>query len=296
VAQQTVHVTREEESASGVSPEATLVVTPDAAAFSDFVTLRDRESGDVFSFGGGGAFLSEKTAATLELAVGDAFAIENADGDRGIVRLSGIVENYVQSYVYLTENAFAAAFGGAPAYITVLAHAFDGDAATRDATSAALLRSPNVTAVSFTTTLVETFSEMLKTIDYIVVVLIVSAGLLAFVVMYNLTNINIAERVKELATLRVLGFTRGETAAYIFRETTLLAVIGAAVGLIGGVFLHGFVVQTAEVDNMMFGRIIRPISFVLSVVITLAFSGVVNIIMSFKLRAINMAEALKAPE
>ena len=133
-------------------------------------------------------------------------------------------------------------------------------------------------------------------INYIVVVLIVAAGALAFVVLYNLTNINITERAKELATIKVLGFFDGEVAAYIYRETAILTLIGTGCSLLFGIALHSFVIRTAEVDMVMFGRSIFPMSFVWSALLTILFSLLVNAVMYRKLKAISMVESLKAPE
>ena len=137
---------------------------------------------------------------------------------------------------------------------------------------------------------------MLTSVDSVVVVLIVAAAALAFVVLYNLTNINIAERAREIATLKVLGFTRKEVNAYIFRETMILSVIGAAVGLVLGIFLEAFVVQTAEVDQVMFGREIHALSFAIAFALTLVFTVLVMLAMRGKLRRIDMVESLKSNE
>ena len=153
-----------------------------------------------------------------------------------------------------------------------------------------------VTSVSFTTDVSRSFADIVKNIDYIVIVLIVSAGLLAFVVLYNLTNINITERQKEIATIKVLGFYDREVNAYIFRETGILSIIGTGVGLILGIFLHAFVVRTAEVEIVMFGRDIYAMSFLLAAALTLAFSALVDVVMARKLRRIDMVESMKAGE
>ena len=140
------------------------------------------------------------------------------------------------------------------------------------------------------------FTQSIDSINYIVVVLIVAAGALAFVVLYNLTNINITERAKELATIKVLGFFDGEVAAYIYRETAILTLIGTGCSLLFGIALHSFVIRTAEVDMVMFGRSIFPMSFVWSALLTILFSLLVNAVMYRKLKAISMVESLKAPE
>ena len=196
----------------------------------------------------------------------------------------------------MAPSLYTSSFGSEPAYPQLLAKVPDASAENREAISADLLESSSVTAAQFTTELSKSFADVIKSIDYIVVVLIVSAGLLAFVVLYNLTNINITERQKELATIKVLGFYNREVSAYIYRETAILSIIGTLVGLVLGIFLHLFVVKTAEVDMVMFGRSIRWWSFVLSAALTLVFSALVNLVMYRKLKNIDMVESMKAGE
>ena len=150
--------------------------------------------------------------------------------------------------------------------------------------------------VTYNDETIDSYRTMLKTVDSVVVVLVVAAALLAFVVLYNLTNINITERAREIATLKVLGFTPREVDAYIFRETMLLSVIGAVVGMLLGVVMEGFVITTAEVDQVMFGRDIHAASFVIAFALTLLFSLIVAVAMRKKLRRINMVESLKSNE
>ncbi len=157
-----------------------------------------------------------------------------------------------------------------------------------------LLKYDFISSASFSSALVTTFDSMLNKIDYIVIVLILCAGLLAFVVLYNLININISERQKEIATIKVLGFYNSEVNAYIFRETFLLSIFGSLAGLVVGFFLHRFVILTVEVSNIMFGRTIKPMSYVYSVVITMIFTVLVSIVMSRRLRQISMVESLKS--
>ena len=150
--------------------------------------------------------------------------------------------------------------------------------------------------MQFTTDLSSSFADVISNIDYIVIVLIISAGLLAFVVLYNLTNINITERQKEIATIKVLGFYNREVSAYVYRETLLLSLIGTAAGLVFGIFLHAFVVKTAEVDMVMFGRTIKWTSYIFAAVLTMLFSALVNLVMYRKLKAVDMVESMKAGE
>ena len=170
------------------------------------------------------------------------------------------------------------------------------DADSRDAAAEEILKSGNILLMTFSQTIRESFSNTVKKIDYIVLVLIFSAGLLAVIVVYNLTNINICERRRELATLRVLGFHNTETAAYIYRETSILTLIGILAGFAFGVWLHSFVVRTAEVDAVMFGRSVYPASFLWAALATLGFSAAVDAAMYPIIKKIDMVEAMKANE
>ena len=277
--------------------ETTLFVPRETQALSDFVTLRDRRTHETVPFEGESAVvITEKLSQKLGAGAGDTIEIEDADGRRASVTVTGVTENYVQGYVYMTAQVYAEAFGAQPEYTSVLAVTSADTDEARDELAERLLGEKNISGVQFNKELEESFSDMLKSINTIVVVLILSAAALAFVVLYNLTGINIAEREKELATIKVLGFFRGEVARYIFRETNLLALFGTLCGLALGIALHAFVVRTAEVDMVMFGRDIEPLSFVLSGVLTMAFALAVNLVMRRPLRRISMVESLKAPE
>mgnify|MGYP000712555443 CR=1 FL=1 len=166
----------------------------------------------------------------------------------------------------------------------------------RDRITSAFLESDQVQAVSFTDDIKDSFQNTIKSIDFIVIVLIVSAGLLAFVVLYNLTNINITERMRELATLKVLGFYDGELSAYIYRENVILTVFGVAMGMVMGKFLHQWLILTVEIDLLMFGRTVAPTSYLWAVLLTTVFSLVVNLAAHRKLKKLDMVESLKTVE
>lgn len=249
--------------------------------------------------------VTEKAAARLGLHVGDELTLYrqdgmgNATGGGARVPVTGIVENYVGNMVYVGPDAWrrvAAQDDGMDAelaYRTTYAVAPDGQRA-RDDLSADLREVPHLSTVGFTAISIETYSTMLSSINLIVVVLIVSAAALAFIVLYNLTNINIGERVREIATLKVLGFTRGEVNAYIFREIAILSLVGDLFGLALGTWLEGFVITTVEVDVVMFGRIIHPLSYLYAFLLTLVFSGVVVLAMRGRLDKVDMVESLKS--
>ena len=165
-----------------------------------------------------------------------------------------------------------------------------------EAFSTSLLEVDGVAGLTQMSSMRSSLDDTIASINYVVYVIILCAGMLAFVVLYNLMNINITERTKEIATIKVLGFFEREVEAYVYRESNVLTVIGMLLGLVGGIFLHMFIMRTVEVDMVMFGRDIKPLSFVLSAVLTVVFSLLVNLGMKRKLRNISMVESMKAPE
>ena len=278
-----------------------LVVPEDPAKAGDYVLMRERVGHAPLSLSDEGVIVSEKLAHELGLGVGDEIDIYreddigNATGDAVSLPIAGVMENYVSQYLFISPALYEEAFGNPPAWDTVYAKT-TGDEGVRARLSAELLETPGVKTVGYNDEQIDSYRTMLTSVDSVVVVLIVAAAALAFVVLYNLTNINIAERAREIATLKVLGFTRKEVNAYIFRETMILSVIGAAVGLVLGIFLEAFVVQTAEVDQVMFGREIHALSFVIAFALTLVFTVLVMLAMRGKLRSIDMVESLKSNE
>ena len=273
-----------------------ILVPSDSARFTDYHTLRTRVGHETVPFTETGAVLTEKAADMLGIQPGGSLTLRSQDDEEAVIPVSGVCENYVQGYVFLSADLYAQAFGEEPEFDTLLVRTVDMDAAARDGLAAALLESSNVTGVSFSAATIETFEDMLSSIDYIVILLIVAAAALAFVVLYNLTNINICERQKEIATLKVLGFYRREVSGYVFRETAILSLMGTALGLVFGAFFHQFVVQTAETDAAMFGRTVYPMSYVYAAALSLLFTLLVSLALKGKLRQIDMVESLKAPE
>lgn len=278
-----------------------LIVPEDPQQFSEYVTMRERVGHDPLSLDGEGVVISEKLANELGLSTGEAMllfdedAVGNATGEGREVRVSGIMENYVSQYAFATPEAFGKISDEAPAFTTLFVKATE-DETQRAALSDEFLAIDGVKTVGFNDETIESYRTMLKSVDAVVVVLVVAAAALAFVVLYNLTNINITERQREIATLKVLGFNAHEVNAYIYRETLLLSAIGALVGCVLGIFMEGFVVVTAEVDQVMFGREIHALSFVIAFVLTMLFSVLVTLFMRKKLSDIDMVESLKSVE
>ena len=273
-----------------------LEVPKELTHFDEFFAFRDRVSGKTYDFPtDGGAAISEKTATMLGVEAGDTIRLKKGD-DMVDVKISIVVENYVRHYLYLAPELYQELFGETPDYNQLLMKYQDTSSAYETALGEKIMTYDSVAAISFTSDLIEQIDNMLRSLDIVIVVLIVSAGLLAFVVLYNLNNINITERQRELATLKVLGFYDGEVASYVYRENMVLTLFGIVAGMGIGTFLHQYVIRTVEVDMMMFGRNVFPRSYLWSALITLAFALFVNVMMFYRLRKIDMIESLKSVE
>ncbi len=277
--------------ANGKSESANIEVPSDVSDFGSFISLRNRKTKEKLTLSDDGAVLTEKLCETLGVTVGDSVTLQNSDGREAEMKVIGITENYLTSFAYVAPGGYANAFGKSADFRHLLCRV--GNAAT-DAVSEKLLGFDNVLYVNASQSLKDNFADSIKSIDGVIFVLILSAGLLCMVVLYNLTNVNICERRKELATIRVLGFHPGEVSRYIFRETDALSLIGSAAGLFAGIWLHSFVVRTVEVDQVMFGRSIYPLSFVFALAISLLFTFIVDLIMRKQIRSVDMVEAMKS--
>ena len=271
-----------------------LYIPEDADRLKDFIELRERVSQKDIPFGSGAVVITEKLARTLGLSVGDEVAVKNDDGELVTFTVTGVAENYVYHYIYIDPVLYEQRMGEPPGYNAVIATGAGDDQTVRTKLADTLRSTDGISTVMFTEEISAKFDDMVKSMNAIVLVLIVCAGALAFVVLYNLTNINVTERKREIATIKVLGFFDREVTAYIYRETSILALIGCALGLVLGIYMHAFVVQTVEVDNVMFGRDIMPMSFVWSALLTLGFSVIVDTAMFGKLKKISMADNLKS--
>ena len=285
----------------GTEAMTTIVAPSDPEAFKELWRFRTREGHDEVGLTDAGAIVTEKLATKLGLSVGDAIVfaeqddLGNATATTYSVPVTGIIENYIGDYAFMTPETYARTFGEEPDNLTVYARATT-DEGERSALSEALRATGAVDTVAFNDEVIDSYKQMLRSVNMVVVVLVVAAAALAFIVLYNLTNINITERAREIATLKVLGFTPREVNAYIFREIVLLAILGALVGLALGIVLEGFVVVTAEVDQVMFGRTIHWDSFVIAFVLTMVFTVIVMLVMRPKLARIDMVESLKSNE
>lgn len=277
----------------GDSEETIAICVPqDPSKLPDFITLQERKSGKEVSFPTNGIVLTEKLCETLNIQVGDSLTIENVDGLKGETTLAGITENYVTSYAYMSDSTYNQIFNKSVEYTTILCCLVNVKQA--DDIVSEIMSDKDVIYVTSVSSLKDSFNDSINSINGVVLVLILAAGLLCIVVLYNLTNVNICERRKELATIRVLGFHKREVEQYIFRETNLLSLFGTIVGLGIGIWLHSFVVRTVEVDQVMFGRNIYPQSYLYALLISMIFTLVVNQIMKRQIHKVDMVEAMKA--
>ena len=276
-----------------------LVVPADLRTLPDFIDFHQRSDGKPLTLGTDSVILTEKAATLLGLQVGDKVTVRDNDQKEVSLPIGGIMENYLFAYVYIPPALFESSFGRACDFNTLYVRTDPTGLATdsqRKAFAAELIQTGSVTGAVFNQDTTHTFDVLLSSIDAIVLMVALFAGALALVVLYNLTNINITERQKELATLKVLGFQRGELSSYIFREVTILTLLGSIGGLLLGKLLLVFIIQVIEMPGIMFGRTIAPPSYLIAFGVTMAFSLLVNLLMAGKLRRINMAESLKAPE
>ena len=263
--------------------------------FKEDVTLRDRKSHEQYELTDDGAVICEKTASLIGVKTGDEITLEK-DNRKYKVKITAVTENYMGHYVYMTPPCYEKTFGEKPEYSSTVYTMKEDAESDLETLGNAILKYPAALSISYTSSTAGQVERMLGSLGAVIWVLIISAGMLAFVVLYNLNNINITERQRELATLKVLGFYDGEVSQYVFRENILLSFIGILAGAVFGILLHRYVITTVEVDAVMFGRNIKPISFVYSGLITFGFSMFVNMVMHFKLKKINMVESLKSVE
>ncbi len=262
-----------------------------------FVDFHNRRTKESYVLTDGGAIVSEKTAKLLEVKEGDSVWIKDEGNGNKEVKIDHICENYMGHYIYLTPAYYEQVYGEVPGYNSILFSVKDaGDVAQLEKIGQRLLENDGVLSVGYTHDIEKQLDDMLGSLNLVIVVLIISAGMLAFVVLYNLNTVNIAERKRELATLKVLGFYDQEVGAYVYRENIILTFIGALVGVGLGRILHLFIIETVEVDNAMFGRNINMPSFIYSLLLTVAFSMMINGVMYFKLKKIDMVESLKSIE
>lgn len=273
---------------------ATVVIPQDMSQIGRYVDLHTSQDAAVAWPQKGEAVINEKLADNCGIRVGDMVSLRNEDGEKLWVKVSALSQNFIYNYVYISPETWEADNGSAPRYKSLYLRMEEG--ADSRALSEKLLACDGVSAVAVNADMLNQVNNMMKSLDAVILLIIVCAGALAFIVIYNLTNINITERIREIATIKVLGFFPKETAAYVYRENIVLTAVGALAGLFAGVWLHRFVMANINVDMIAFDVRILPLSFVNSVLLTFVFMLIVDVIMYVKLEKINMAESLKSVE
>ena len=275
-----------------------LIVPEDINKIENFVSLRSRTNKDEkYVPDDSGVIITEKLSKLLEIKEGDIITLENADGDRAEVQVAHITENYILHYIYMSPDLYNTIYDARIEPNTILAKTNDLTEEQQNELARTLLQDEdNISGLSFTSDSSETLEVVMNNMDMVVWILIIAAGLLALVVLYNLLNANISERIRELATIKVLGFYDREVYEYIGRETIILTILGILVGLVGGYYLTMYILKTCEIDMLMFDPEIRVLSYVLGVIITVVFAVIVNIITYFSLKKIDMIESLKSVE
>lgn len=271
-----------------------MVIPENAEEITDFINLHTGQGETISYPAKGEAVITAKAAENMGIKVGDEAAMRDNDMNQIRVKIAALCENYVYNYIYINKETYREQTGTEPEYKSAYAIVTEGT--DLHAAAARVSDSGNVLAVSVVQDMRDRISTMMQSMDYIVALIILCAGFLAFIVLYNLTNINITERIREIATIKVLGFYAKETADYVFRENMILTGLGAVVGLLLGKLLHWFIMYNINIDMISFKTSISPLSFCLSFLLTLVFAMFVNGIMFFKLEKINMAESLKSIE
>lgn len=272
-----------------------LSVFEEPMRIKQFVTLKSRKGRDAFELSADKVIITEQMADMLRLSAGDTIRIE-LDGTEVEAVIDGIAENYMSHYVYMSPELYTQLFDREVQYNRYYLLTPEANVKTEQELGNRLLGIAGITGISYVSHFRNLMDNVIVSLDIVIWVLIIAAGVLAYIVLYNLNNININERRRELATIRVLGFYDKELAAYVYRENILLTVIGMIFGVVFGALLHRYVIETVEIELFMFGRNIELASYIYSILLTALFSAIVNFVMFFKLRKINMVESLKSVE
>lgn len=275
--------------------EATVYVPEDTNKLGDFITLNDRKTGEEYKISNDGVIITEKLAKLLGASTGDVITLKDDSNNTYEIKIDKVAENYVKHFIYMSKEYYEKVFGKEPIYNTQLLN-IDKDNADEDEISSKLLECENVINVTLTSKMQKTMEESTANMNLVMIVIIVSAGCLAFVVLYNLNNINVSERIRELSTIKVLGFFDDEVTMYILRENVILTLLGTITGSVLGKMLHAFIIYTSETDTMMMYPNVSITSYIISAGITILFSIIVMVIMHIKLKNVDMIDALKSNE
>lgn len=279
---------------NNTTKEITIVVPENLKKMDKFIHLQDRKTQNPIELNNKGIVLTEKIARDLGVKAGDEIELINSDDKKAKIKVSHITENYISHYAYISPENYTKLFEKDLDFNRVIGILNNPSVKIEDKLSKKLFDIDTIDGITFNTASKETFHNTIKNLNYVVLIMIISAGALAFVVLYNLTNVNISERIREIATIKVLGFYDKEVSAYIYRENIILTIIGTVVGLGLGTILHKFIMVTVEIQSMMFGRVIDMSSYFIAAVLTIVLSLFVNLAMFYKLRNVKMVESLKS--
>ena len=279
---------------NNTTKEITIVVPENLKKMDKFIHLQDRKTQNPIKLNNKGIVLTEKIARDLGVKAGDEIELINSDDKKAKIKVSHITENYISHYAYISPENYIKLFEKDLDFNRVIGILNNPSVKIEDKLSKKLFDIETIDGITFNTASKETFHNTIKNLNYVVLIMIISAGALAFVVLYNLTNVNISERIREIATIKVLGFYDKEVSAYIYRENIILTIIGTVVGLGLGTILHKFIMVTVEIQSMMFGRVIDMSSYFIAAVLTIVLSLFVNLAMFYKLRNVKMVESLKS--
>lgn len=269
-----------------------LLVSSFGEHFGDYVDLHTEKGKQIEYPKDLEAVISSKLAENYNIKVGDTITLQDSELKEGTVKVSGIYQNYFNHFVLITPQTYEQLFEEEPEYNEMYVNVEDD--ADEHEVAASLMKEPDVSTVVVNTDIKQNVNDMMQSLNYVVILVIICAAMLAFIVIYNLNNINITERMREIATIKVLGFYKEETNSYIFRENIVLTLLGSLVGLVLGHFLHAFVMSQINIDAVSFDVHVTAISYLLSILLTLLFNQIVNFFMSRKLEKIDMAESLKS--
>ena len=281
---------------NGVEEDVQVIVPKEKDSLEGTINLVDIETKEKVTLNDNEICLTDKAAELLGVKVGDTIILQDSDGNEKEVTISNVVENYVYHYVYMSKDLYENSYNQDYETNVLLAQDSDLTEEQEDSLAEELMGYNEISSVSLISSAIRTMDETMESLNYVVVVLIVSAGLLAFVVLYNLSNVNISERIRELATIKVLGFYDREVYDYVTRETILLTLIGIVLGLVAGFFLNYYIIGTCEINMLRFNKTIEPLSYVYATLITIGFTLIVNFVTYFALKKIDMIESLKSVE
>ena len=279
-----------------VEEDVQVIVPKEKDSLEGTINLVDIETKEKVTLNDNEICLTDKAAELLGVKVGDTITLQDSDGNQKQVTISNVVENYVYHYVYMSKDLYENLYNQDYETNVLLAQDSDLTEEQEDSLAEELMGYNEISSVSLISSAIRTMDETMESLNYVVVVLIVSAGLLAFVVLYNLSNVNISERIRELATIKVLGFYDREVYDYVTRETILLTLIGIVLGLVAGFFLNYYIIGTCEINMLRFNKTIEPLSYVYATLITIGFTLIVNFVTYFALKKIDMIESLKSVE